>query len=271
MSKRILITGAASGFGKGAALELAKRGHQVIAGVHVEPQKTELMKAASDLGVELTIEVLDITNESDRQFAFQHEIDVLVNNAAVMESGPVAEIPFEYVRRNYETNVFGPLAMIQGFAPQMVKRGSGKIVNVTSMGGLVTFPFVSIYTSTKHALESLTEGLKMELAGTGVEVCTVNPGAYGTGFNDRGAERMMRWFDPAKSLTKPEVLAAVEGGLDNQLDPQELIDGLARVVEEDSSKFRNLIPEAITPWIQAIQAQAWEAGKDDSLLVDPQG
>ncbi len=272
MPKRILITGAASGFGKGAALELARRGHTVTAGVQIAPQATELMAAATDAGVDLNVIILDITDEGDRQAAFTNEIDVLINNAGIMEAGPAAEIPMERVRRNYETNVFGTLAMVQGFAPQMVARGSGKIINVTSMGGLITVPFVSIYTSTKHALESITEGLKAELAGTGVEVCTVNPGAYGTGFNDRGGETMFRWFDPATSTTvKPELFAAfVEGaGLDNQLDPQSLIDALVDIAEEEGSTFRNVVPAEIVPWIQAIQANTWTAGQDDPLFLDP--
>ena len=162
--------------------------------------------------------------------------------------------------------------MCQGFAPQMVARGSGKIINVTSMGGLITVPFVAIYTSTKHALEGLTEGLKAELVGTGVEVCTVNPGVYGTGFNDRGGETMFRWFDPATSTTvKPELFQAfmAGAGLNSQLDPQGLIDGLVRIAEEEGSKFRNVIPEEIVPWIQAIQANTWTAGRNDALFLDP--
>ena len=269
MTKRILITGAASGFGKGAAIELARRGHSVTAGVQIAPQKTELLQVATEAGVDLDVIVLDITKETDRQAAFNYKIDVLINNAGIIETGPVAEIPMENVRRNYETNVFGTLAMTQGFAPQMVKRGSGKIIMVTSMGGLITFPFAAVYTSTKHALEGLTEGLRMELVGTGVEICTVNPGAFATGFNDRGADTMMRWFNPETTLSRPELLAGMADSLSNQLDPQILIDTLVRVAEEDASKFRNVSPEAIVPWIQAMQARAWEASKDDSLFVDP--
>ena len=269
MAKRFLITGAASGFGKGAALELAKRGHTVIAGVQIAPQKTELMQEAADAGVELQVEVLDITDRADREAAFRHEIDVLMNNAGVMETGPVAEIPMENVRRNFETNVFGTLALTQGFARQMVKRGSGKIIMVTSMGALITVPFAAVYTATKHALESLTEGLKAELAGTGVEICTANPGVFGTGFNDRGAETMTRWFDPETTLSRPELLAGTEGALEQQLDPQIMIDALVRIAEEDSSKFRNVVPEEVGEWIQAIQAKTWDAGKNDSLWIDP--
>ena len=269
MTKTILVTGAGSGFGKGAVLALAKKGHTVIAGVEITPQKSELLAAAQASGVELEVIVLDITNEEDRQASFGHEIDVLVNNAGILESGPVAEIPLNRVRSNFETNVFGTLSMIQGFAPQMVKRGKGKIVTVTSIAGLVTMPFGSIYSSTKQALEALVEGLTIELHGTGVEACTVNPGFYNTGFNDRGAEKMLRWFNPETSLSPAELLEPLDGLLDDQLDPQEQIDDLVRVIEEDVSKFRNVCPEAIVPWAKAVEARSWEARSNEQVWVDP--
>lgn len=271
MSKRILITGAGSGFGKGAALGLAKKGHHVIAGVQIEPQKSDLLQEAKNQGVELEVLVLDITKETDRQYIFQKEIDVLINNAGVMETGPVADIPMENVRRNFEVNVFGTLEIAKGFLPQMVKRGNGKVIFTSSMGGLITVPFGAIYTASKHALEGLVEGLKDELAGTGVEICTINPGAYGTGFNDRGAETMMKWFNPANSLSKMETIQAVfeSGGLNNQLDPQELIDAMIRIAEEDNSLFRNVVPEAIIPWIKATQERTWTIRKNDTVSLDP--
>lgn len=271
MGKRILITGAGSGFGKGAALGLAKKGHHVIACVQIEPQKSDLLQEAKSKGVELAILVLDITNPSDRQFIFQKEIDVLINNAGIMETGPVADIPMENVRRNFEVNVFGSLEIAKGFLPQMVKRGSGKVIFTSSMGGLITVPFAAIYTATKHAMEGLAEGLKDELAGTGVEICTINPGAYGTGFNDRGVETMMKWFDPAKSLSTAETIQAVlgAGSLDHQFDPEGLIDAMIRIAEEDNSLFRNVLPEAIIPWIKATQERTWTIRKNDSVSIDP--
>lgn len=271
MSKKILITGAGSGFGKGAALGLAKRGHQVIAGVQIEPQKSDLLQEAKNQGLELEVLVLDITKASDRQFIFQKEIDVLINNAGIMETGPVADIPMENVRRNFEVNVFGNLEIAKGFLPQMVKRGSGKVIFTTSMGGLITVPFGAVYTATKHALEGLVEGLKDELMGTGVEICTINPGVYGTGFNDRGAETMLKWFNPATSLSKMETIQAVleASDLDSQLDPQELIDAMIRVAEEENSLFRNVVPEAIIPWIKATQERTWKIRKNDTVSLDP--
>ncbi len=274
MSKTVFITGAESGFGKGVAIGLAKKGHKVIAGVQVEPLKTILLADANTAGVELEVIVLDVTKESDRQYAFSryaHAVDVVISNAGVMESGPVAEIPMEKVRRNYEVNVFSSLAIARGFLPSMVKKGKGRMIFTSSMGGLLTMPFAAIYTSTKHALEGIAEGLKDELFGTGVEICTINPGVYGTGFNDRGAETMEKWFDPANTLTKPEVLqAAIEGGdLKGQLDPQELIEAMIRVAEEENPKFRNVVPEVIIPWIQATQAKTWETKQDDTIFINP--
>ena len=111
MSKTILITGASSGFGKGTAFGLAKKGHKVIAAVHVEPLKTILMEEAKQEGVEMEVIVLDVTKESDRKFAFNYDVDVLMSNVGIMETGPVAEIPMENVRKNYEVNVFAPLQL----------------------------------------------------------------------------------------------------------------------------------------------------------------
>lgn len=272
MSKTILITGASSGFGKGTAIGLAKKGHRVIAAVHVEPLKTILLEEAKKENVELEVIVLDVTKASDRQYAAErYDVDVLMSNAGVMETGPVAEIPIENVRRNYEVNVFAPLQLVQAFLPKMVKKGKGKVVFTSSMGGLITVPFAAIYTSTKHALEGIAEGLKEELTGTGVEICTVNPGVFGTGFNDRGAETLLKWWNPEVSLSKPEIIQAFTDptALEQQLDPQVMIDAMIRVAEEENSLFRNVIPEGIIPWIKATQEQAWKARTNEMLTVQP--
>ena len=137
------------------------------------------------------------------------------------------------------------------------------------MGGLITVPFCAVYTATKHALESLAEGLKFELIGTGVEICTVNPGAFATGFNDRGAATMGDWFNPESSYTLPSTIESVMESLNNQMDPEPMYEAMTRVVEENSSKFRNVVPTEIEPWIQAMQQTAWTAGKDENVWIDP--
>jgi NAD(P)-dependent dehydrogenase (short-subunit alcohol dehydrogenase family) len=104
--KRILITGAGTGFGRGAALGLAEKGHDVIAAVYDPKQISEIKREAAVRGVSLRAEKLDLLSESDRQAAFEWDIDVLVNNAAIGESGPIGEIPLELVRRVFDVNVF---------------------------------------------------------------------------------------------------------------------------------------------------------------------
>ncbi|MFT3722902.1 MAG: SDR family oxidoreductase [Hyphomonadaceae bacterium] len=269
MAKTILISGASSGFGKGAAFELARRGHKVLAGVRSAAKSESLRAEASAAGADIETILLDIVNPEHRARAFAREIDILVNNAGIMESGPIAEIPMELVRKNFETNVFGTLAMSQGFAPQFVKRGKGKIVTVSSMGGLITVPFAATYTATKHALESLMEGLHTELSGTGVEICVINPGLFATGFNDRGAQTMGAWFNPETTLSRPELLAAATGALESQLDPQVQVDEMVRIIEEEGSKFRNVCPNVIVPWIKAMHANVWDVKGNAPIFLSP--
>src|SRR4051794_11201871 len=108
--KRILITGAGSGFGEGTAIGLAQKGHDVIAGVHIWPQATELRRKVEQLGLSsLRVEKLDLLSPFDVQNALTWDIDILVNNAAIGENGPLSEIPLELVRQDFETNVFGSL------------------------------------------------------------------------------------------------------------------------------------------------------------------
>ena len=115
VEKTIFITGAGSGFGREAALRLSRLGHEVIAGTHNLPQVTTLLDTAKKEGLQLRVEKVDILNPIDRNFALRWDIDVLVNNAAIPESGPIAEIPIRLLRDVFETNVFAALELTQGF------------------------------------------------------------------------------------------------------------------------------------------------------------
>ena len=194
MSKTILITGATSGFGKGAALELARRGHHIIAGVRSD-EKAEVLKAeAHDAGIDLEPIILDITNPDHRQAAFARQIDILVNNAGIMETGPVGEIPLELVRRNYETNVFGVVRVTQAFVDLLKKSPEPRIVNVsTAMASLSLAADPSapgydyklaVYQSSKSALNMYTVNLAHALRDTNFKVNAVCPGYTKTDFTN---------------------------------------------------------------------------------------
>ena len=204
MAKTILITGAGSGFGEAAAIGMARNGHDVIATAQISPQVAALRRKAAELGLtNLRVEKLDLHDHYDIAQAQKWDIDVLWNNAGMGESGPVSEMPIDLVRRNYETNVFQPLVLTQGFiATWVASKKKAKIVFTSSMGGLFTPAGWGIYVSTKHALEAIAEAMQQELEPYGIKVQTINPGAYLTGHNETMADTAFRWLDDSKNFIK---------------------------------------------------------------------
>ena len=265
MSKKtILVTGAGSGFGKAAAIGMAKNGHDVIATVQVSPQVMPLREEAQALGLpNLRVERLDLTDSYDIAQALTWDIDVLWNNAGQGESGPVWEIPVDLVRRNFEINVFLPLVLTQGVVKKWVAASKkGKVVFTSSMGGLFTPANWGTYVSTKHALESIAEALQQELSSYGIKIQTINPGAYYTGYNETMADNPFRWLDDQKNFTKradlrkgfDDFFATPEG----KMDPKEMIDRMIEIVPADTGKFRNVVPKKIEDMLKEHQLQAWE-------------
>ena len=263
MSKTILVTGAGSGFGKGAAIGMARNGHTVIATVQVSPQVMPLRQEVAALGLtNVRVERLDLTDPYDIAQAQSWDIDVLWNNAGQGEAGPVWEIPVDLVRRNFEINVFLPLVLTQGVVRKWVAAGKqGKVVFTSSMGGLFTPANWGTYVSTKHALESIAEALQQELAAYGIKVQTINPGAYFTGYNETMADNPFRWLDERTHFTKRATLrqqfddffATPEG----RMDPKEMVDRMIEIVPSDTGKFRNVVPKAIEDMLKQHQAAAW--------------
>lgn len=265
MSKTILITGAGSGFGKAAAIGMARNGHDVIATVQFSPHVTPLREEAKKLGLRnLRVEKLDLLDCYDVSHAQTLDIDVLWNNAGVGESGPVVEIPIDLVRRNFEINVFKPIELTQGFIRKWVaaKKRNAKIVFTSSMGGLFTPAYWGVYVSTKHALESVAEAMQLELKPHGIKVQTINPGAFYTGYNETMADTAFRWLDDSRNFTKrAELRKAFDAFLDapdGHLDAGEMIDRMIEIVPADSGKFRNVVPKATENMLKAHQLAAWD-------------
>lgn len=238
----VLITGAGSGFGRGAALALAARGHDVIA-------TTELAEQAEQLAAEapqLRVEKLDITTD-DVGKVDAWSVDVLVDNAGAGQFGPLAEVPLDIVRHLFEVNVFGTLAVTQRVLAGMIPRRSGRVIIVSSIAGLVAAPATGPYAMTKHALEAMGKAMRAELAPLGIDVCLLNPGPYGTGFNDRMAASMWEWFGE-DSLQAPttETFEMVQAFVTtDQRDPVEVVDTLVELVEADATEENNLVPPDI--------------------------
>lgn len=262
MTQTVLITGAGTGFGKNIAFALAEKGNPVIATVEVMSQVSALEQEARERGVTMQIEKLDVTNAKDREKAWTWDIDVLVNNAAVKEGGSLLDIPEENLRHQFEANVFGPILLTKGFARKMVENKSGRIVFVSSVSGITTNPLSGPYSGSKHTIEAFALALSKELQEFNVEVSTINPGPYLTGFNDREFETWKNWetdlsntvFDYSKTAFPSE-----------QFDPYEVTEPAIKVILGETKQYRNVIPEKMVSGLKEKQSAVWDKKTTDSL------
>ena len=243
MPKTVLITGAGSGFGRGAAVALAGRGHTVIATVETAEQAAELAAAHP----ELTVVKLDVTDPDDLPVVDRWDLDVYVGNAGLGQTGPLSVIPLERVRRVFEVNVFGALAVAQRVAQAMRRKRSGRILLVSSIAGVRAGSGSGPYSMTKHAMQAMGGVLRNELAPFGVDVALINPGPYATGFNDRMANDPGDWFDEATAA--PEDVAIMENLRNRitvgQMDPDEVVARYVELVEAETTDLVNFIPTDI--------------------------
>jgi len=175
---RILVTGAARAIGRATAIECARRGHEVVATARDD-------RLLEDLDVAKRL-VLDVTDLASVRAAMDAagELDAVVNNAALSGSGPLEDFPMERLQAIVDTNTFGALRVVQEVVPAWRQRGSGVIVNVSSVQGRVSTPLEGAYAASKYALEALSETLHYELAHFGVRVVIIQPGYIAPGMKD---------------------------------------------------------------------------------------
>ena len=260
--EKILVTGAGTGFGKGIVFKLAEKGKSVIAGVEVTSQVSALKKEANDRGVDMQIEKLDVTNPKDRKKAWSWDVDVLVNNAAVKEGGSLVDIPEENLRHQFEVNTFAPLLLTQEFARKMIKNNKGRIVNVSSVSGLMADPLSGPYCGSKFALEAFSESLSKELQEFNIEVATINPGPYLTGFNDREFEAWKNWHEDNSETVFDYEKAAFPY---EQFDPEEVIEPAIKVILGETKTYRNVIPEDMVTEVKKRRSAVWDKQTNDDL------
>ncbi|CAA9327401.1 MAG: hypothetical protein AVDCRST_MAG93-6026 [uncultured Chloroflexia bacterium] len=188
--KIALVTGASSGIGRATARALAKEG----AIVYATARRVETLTDLKDAGIRtLALDVSDETSMVDAVRTVEAEwgaIHTLVNNAGYIQSGVLEEVPLDAVRSEFEVNVFGMLRMSQLVLPAMRKRGTGRIVNVGSMGGLFAVPGAGAYHMSKYAVEALTDALRYEVRSFGVDVVLIQPAGVRTAFADTKSSRI---------------------------------------------------------------------------------
>jgi NAD(P)-dependent dehydrogenase (short-subunit alcohol dehydrogenase family) len=210
-TRTVLVTGASTGIGHATSLHLRSRGFDVIAGVRREQDGAELAAR----GVEIVL--LDVTDEASVAGAAkqvgERPLSGLVNTAGVAIGGPLEYLPVERLRQQLEVNVIGLVATTQALLPAL-RRSTGRVVNIGSIGGRVTSPFVGPYNASKHALEAITDAWRQELAPWGLKVVVVEPGSVSTPIWAKAADqvRHARESYPADALERyGDALASFDG------------------------------------------------------------
>jgi short-subunit dehydrogenase len=266
-SKIVLITGATAGIGRMTALHLAKQGHHVIASGR---KVAELAKLKTEAGTtKLDTLVLDVTSPASIAAAVAevdkltagHGLDVLVNNAGFGVLGPTSEIDDAEMRRQYETNVFGLMNVTRAFLPQMMLRRSGRIINVSSVGGRITLPYFGVYNSTKYAVESLSDALRYELRPFGIDVALIEPGVIRTNFEATAVADLGRFANTpfAVAVQKYEQMSKFADKFAS--NPIVIAKAIARAVKARRASARYVAPRTtnMVLWMSAfLPTRAWD-------------
>lgn len=205
-AKTLLITGVSSGFGRALAQEALAMGHRVVGTVRGEQARHEFEALASGDAIGRILDITDF-DAIDAIVADIEEtvgpIDVLVNNAGYGHEGILEESPLAEMRRQFDVNVFGAVAMMKAVLPHMRRRRSGHILNITSMGGYITLPGISYYCGSKFALEGISEVLGKEVKSFGIAVTAVAPGSFRTDWAGRSMVRAPRSIPDYDGLFDP--------------------------------------------------------------------
>jgi len=256
-SKAVLITGCSTGIGRATAVRLARAGETVYA-------SARRAESIGDLESEgCRVLALDVCDEASMRAAVEGverregAVGALVNNAGYGSEGPLEEVPMEEIRRQFETNVFGLIRMTQLVLPGMRRQGSGRIVNLSSMGGRMTLPGGGVYHATKYAVEALSDALRFEVRGFGIDVVVIEPGAIKTEFGataiakvDAAAREGSPYAEFREAL-KQQIRAAYEG-------PMAALGGgpddVARVIEKAIRARRPRTRYPVTPSAYLLMA-----------------
>lgn len=256
-----LVTGTSGGFGLWTAIELAKRGFRVAATMRSPDAGSARLREASEReGMSGAIRVfrLDVTNAGDIDAAVDAvlrafgRLDVLVNNAGYAQGGFVEDVTMEQYRQQFETNVWGTVALTKRVLPHMRERGSGTIVNVSSVSGRIAIPGFSPYAASKYAIEGFSEALRLEAAPFGVRVLLIEPASYRTAIWGKGFDAMAGGPDSPYAGMLDIVRRTAERSGRTGGDPRDVARLIAKAATSRRPKLRYAIPRA-TGWLLALR------------------
>jgi len=233
----VLITGATDGLGRAAALLLAEKGYRVFAAGRSAGKRAELDRLAVTRKLPLESVELDVCDDGSVARAVQQirqkagNIDVLINNAGVGLMAIAEELKLEDLRRLYETNIFGLLRVTQAVLPQMRERKSGRILMLSSVAGILTPPTYGAYSSSKHAVEALSNALRLELYPFNVEVILIEPGYIMTNFQQAAKEHAQSYIDGSAASPYAKIYAgAIAGATSSRRESKTTPEDCARVI-----------------------------------------
>lgn len=239
MAQSILITGASSGIGRATARLFADNGWNVIATMRNPGDAGDLADRENVL-----VAQLDVTQPETIALAVEQavtrfgQIDVLLNNAGYGAYGPLEAFPMERIRRQFDTNVTGLLAVTQAVLPHFRANRAGTIINISSIGGQMTFPLGTLYHGTKFAVEGLSEALHYELSGFGVKVKIVQPGMINTDFGGRSFEFVVDETMPEYMPTVAAMQAAMGSFAGNASEPELVADVIWQAATDGTDRLR---------------------------------
>ncbi|MCX6613740.1 MAG: SDR family oxidoreductase [Acidobacteria bacterium] len=260
----VLITGTSVGIGMETALELARGGHRVYATMRSPERSPELGAIVAAEGLPVTIHVLDVDSDASVAeaiggiYASGGEIDVLVNNAGVERMGTVEEAPLDHFRLCMETNYFGAIRCIQAVLPKMRERGSGVIVNVTSVAGRIASGSMTPYVASKFAFEALSECLAQEVKAMGIRVAIVEPGIIDT----RMAQNVTKVDVESKYPQGRRMSALFVEALKMGNGPSIIAKKVREVIENEDWTLRHPTGPDAAPFL------GWRAGMTDEAWVN---
>lgn len=239
--KIFLITGVSSGLGKAFAAGALAAGHQVIGTVRNSEAAAAFTIQAPSRAHAVVIDITDVNAIPDVVARAERDvgpIDVLVNNAGYGHEGIMEESSLDDMRRQFDVNVFGAVAMMKAVLPGMRRRRSGHIINVTSMGGFITMPGISYYCGSKFALEGISEALGKEVKPLGIHVTALAPGQFRTDWAGRSMVRAQRSIAAYDAVMDPIRAARQAKSGQQPGDPAKAAQALLKLVEADSPPAR---------------------------------
>ena len=246
LGELVLITGTSSGIGLSAAVECAAAGHRVVATMRTPDGRGPLLAAAAARGVDVDVEQLDVTSPGAgakvKELTLKYgPVYALVNTAGVFHSGAFEEQSEAGVRDQFETNVFGLMAVTRAALPSMRAAGRGRIINVSSLAGRVAFPLVSVYAASKHAVEGFSEALRWEVEPFGIDVCLVEPGTFKTAILAAASRRGPGDAGSPYASLFETVERLVMDEMEKSPPPDAVGRAIAALVADPSPQFRSLV------------------------------